>query len=167
MAAEGEAPASPAVAQPGAAPVPPPSADDAGTGTPPPDRPAPRGLGRYYAYQVVADVNLAGGIWILYLQDRGLSLAQIGLAEACFHLAPVTLELPSGSVADVLGRKWSLAIGALLVAVSAALMLAARSVWLVLPAMFLSGASYAFRSGAQQAFLYDALAERETTHRFA
>ncbi len=124
-------------------------------------------LGRYYAYQFVANVDLAGGIWILYLQDRGLSLAQIGLAEACFHLAPITLELPSGSLADVLGRKWSLAIGSLLVAVSAALMLAVESVWLALPAMYLGGASYAFRSGAQEAFLYDALAERGTSDRFA
>jgi hypothetical protein len=70
-------------------------------------------------------------------------------------------------LADVLGRKWSLAIGSVLVAASAALMLAAGSLWVVLAAMFLSGASYAFRSGAQQAFLYDAMAERATTERFA
>ena len=123
-------------------------------------------LGRFYAYKLVADFDLAGGIWILYLQHRGLSLAQIGLAEACFHLAPITLELPSGSLADVLGRKWSLVIGALLVAASSALMLTVESIWLALPAMYLSGASYAFRSGAQQAFLYDALAEHERTAGF-
>lgn len=124
-------------------------------------------LGRFYAHQLVSDVALTGGIWILYLQDRGFSLAEIGLAEACFHLAPVTLELPTGSLADAFGRKWSLAIGSLLVAGSAALMLAASSLWVVLPAMYLSGASFAFRSGAQQAFLYDALAERSGTGRFA
>lgn len=150
--------------QPGAAPALLPDVENGGEGGP-----ATRGardLGRYYTYQFVADINLVGGTWILYLQDRGLSLAQIGLAEACFHLAPIALGLPFGSLADTFGRKWSLAVGALLVAVSAALMLVARSVWLVLPAMFLSGASFAFRSGAQQAFLYDALAERETTGGF-
>jgi MFS family permease len=92
------------------------------------------------------------------LQDRGLSLGQIGLAESVFHLAPLTLELPTGSLADTFGRKWSLAVGSLLVAISAALMFAAHDLWLVLPAMYLQGASYTFRSGAQQAFLYDSLA---------
>ena len=155
-------------AQPGAAVVaapPPQGIETTGEAWPPPG--SVPSLRRYYAYQFVSNVELTGGVWILYLQHRGLSLAEIGLAEACFHLAPITLELPSGSMADVLGRKWSLAAGALLVATSAALMLAVRSVWLALPAMFLAGASFAFRSGAQQAYLYDALAERQTTDRFS
>src|SRR5688572_16625189 len=94
-------------------------------------------LGRYYGFHLVAEISLTGGIWILYLQHLGLSLTQIGIAEAVFHLAPITLELPSGSLADVFGRKWSLAISALCVALSAMLMLRADSLWLVLPAMYL------------------------------
>ncbi|MDP9354893.1 MAG: hypothetical protein M3R02_06345, partial [Chloroflexota bacterium] len=54
-------------------------------------------LRRYYGFQLLSEVNLTGGIWILFLQERGLSLGQIGLAEALFHLAPITLELPTGS----------------------------------------------------------------------
>jgi hypothetical protein len=50
-------------------------------------------------------MQLTGGIWILYLKSRGLSLAEIGLAESAFHLAPVLLELPSGSFADLVGRR--------------------------------------------------------------
>ncbi len=124
---------------------------------PEPPPPVPE-IRRFVGYQLLTEVSLTGGIWILYLQDRGLSLGQIGLAESVFHLAPLTLELPTGSFADTFGRKWSLAIGSLLVAISAALMLAAQDLWLVLPAMYLNGASYTFRSGAQQAFLYDSLA---------
>lgn len=124
-------------------------------------------LTRFYGYQLVAEISLTGGIWILYLQHLGLSLTQIGLAEAIFHLAPITLELPSGSLADVFGRKWSLAISSLCVALSAFLMLIADSFWMVLPAMYLSGASFAFRSGSAQAFLYDSLAERGGANAFA
>ncbi len=132
-------------------------------GTPPP---VPE-IRRFVGYQLLTEVSLTGGIWILYLQDRGLSLGEIGLAESVFHLAPLTLELPTGSLADTLGRKWSLAIGSVLVAVSAVLMLAAHDIWLVLPAMFLNGASYAFRSGAQRAFLYDSLAAGNAQDRFS
>ncbi|MBA2518163.1 MAG: MFS transporter, partial [Chloroflexia bacterium] len=121
-------------------------------------------LARFYGYQLVAEIGLTGGIWILYLQHLGLSLTQIGIAEAVFHLAPITLELPSGSLADVFGRKWALALSSLCVALAAFLMLMATTLanplLLVFPAMYLSGASFACRSGSAQAFLYDSLAER-------
>ena len=114
-------------------------------------------LRRFYVFQVVNDFSFTAGIWIIFLQSRGFSLAEIGLAESAFHLAPVTLEIPSGSIADVLGRKWSMTMGALLIAGSTALMFVADSLWLLLPAMYLNGAAYAFRSGAQQAFLFDSM----------
>jgi MFS family permease len=116
-------------------------------------------LRRFYAFQVINDFSFTAGIWIIFLQSRGFSLAEIGLAESAFHLAPITLELPSGSFADVLGRKWSMAAGALLMGGSTALMFVADSLWLLLPALYLNGAAYAFRSGSQQAFLFDSLDE--------
>ncbi|MFT4038945.1 MAG: MFS transporter, partial [Thermomicrobiales bacterium] len=123
-------------------------------------------LRRFYAFQIVNEFNFVSAIWIIFLQSRGFSLSQIGLAESFFHLAPVTLELPSGSIADILGRKWSMAMGALLIAVSTALMFVADSMWLLLPAMFLNGAAYAFRSGAQQAYLFDSLTDAPGGNRF-
>lgn len=125
------------------------------------------GLHRFFAFKVLAEFSFTGSIWILYLQHRGFSLAEIGLAESVFHLAPVTLELPSGSLADLFGRKWSLAFGPFLAALSALLILKADSMWWLLPAMFASGASYAFRSGATEAFLYDSLAEDRRASRYA
>ena len=123
-------------------------------------------LRRFYAFQVINDFSFTAGIWIIFLQSRGFSLAEIGLAESAFHLAPVTLELPSGSFADVLGRKWSMTAGALLISASTTLMFVADSLWLLLPAMYLNGAAYAFRSGAQQAFLFDSLDDEPSGTRF-
>jgi MFS family permease len=123
-------------------------------------------LRRFYAFQVINDFSFTASIWIIFLQSRGFSLAEIGLAESFFHLAPVTLELPSGSIADIFGRKWSMAVGALLIGVSAALMFVANSMWILLPAMYLNGAAFAFRSGAQQAYLFDSLGQAATGNRF-
>ena len=123
-------------------------------------------LRRFFVFQVVNDFSFTAGIWIIFLQSRGFSLAEIGLAESAFHLAPVTLELPSGSFADVLGRKWSMTASALLMAGSTTLMFVADSLWLLLPAMYLNGAAYAFRSGAQQAFLFDSLDGEPSGNRF-
>ena len=140
--------------------------DPAGGSEPPsPVIPVPD-LRRYVAYRLVSMVNLTGGIWILFLLDRGLSLVQVGLAEASFHLAPVLLELPSGSLADTFGRKWSLAVSSGLGVVSVLLMLAVQDIWLALPAMFLAGASMTFASGAGDAFLFDSMAAGGTSDRF-
>src|SRR5215217_1326782 len=119
-------------------------------------------LRRFYLFQTINEFSFTAGIWIIFLQSRGFSLAEIGLAESAFHLAPITLELPSGSFADVLGRKWSMTAGAALIAGSTALMFVADSLWLLLPALYLNGAAYAFRSGAQQAFLFDSLGNEPT-----
>lgn len=116
---------------------------------------------RFYLYTLLTRTEFTGGIWILYLKSRGLSLTEIGLAEAAFHLAPVLLELPSGSFADLVGRRWSLAIGSLLIAISTAVMFIADSLPLAMFALFLNGASYSFRSGADQAYLYESLGEQQ------
>jgi MFS family permease len=116
---------------------------------------------RFYAWKLTTDTQFTSAIWILYLQSRGLSLTEIGLSESAFHMAPLLLELPSGSFADLVGRRWSLAIGSLLIAVSSALMFMADSLPLAMVALFLNGASYSFRSGADQAYLYDSLGDRQ------
>lgn len=123
-------------------------------------------LRRYTAYRLASNIGLTNAIWVIFLHERGLSLGQIGLAEAAFHLAPVTLELPTGSLADTFGRKWSLALGGIMSALAALLMLAVDDIWLALPAMYLSGAAMTFASGAQEAFLYDSLAAGDSSDRF-
>jgi len=112
---------------------------------------------RFYAYHLTAQTAFFGAVWILYLQHRGYSLTEIGLAEAAFHLAPILLEIPSGSFADLVGRRWSLGVCSSLVVGSNILLWYGASLPIVLLALFLHGASYSFRSGADQAFLYDAL----------
>jgi MFS family permease len=112
---------------------------------------------RFYAWRVFSQMSFMGAIWILYLLHRGYSIAEIGLAEAAFHLAPILLELPSGSFADLAGRRWSLVVSSTLVLLGTIFLFSAATLPVVLIAMFLTGGSYSFRSGADQAFLYDAL----------
>ena len=50
----------------------------------------------------------AGSVWVMLLALRGFSLVEIGLAESVFHVVSLCCELPSGLLADVLGRKRTL-----------------------------------------------------------
>ncbi len=129
-----------------------------------PERGAPgHGIRRFYAFKLITEIQFTGGIWILYLKSQGLSLAEIGLSESAFHLAPVLLELPSGSFADLVGRRWSLAIGSFLIALSSLLLFFADTLPMAMLALFLNGASYSFRSGADQAYLFDSLGDRQSS----
>jgi MFS family permease len=116
-----------------------------------------RHIYRFVAWHLMSQIGFSSAIWILYLQHRGYSLTQIGIAEAVFHLAPILLEVPSGSFADLIGRRWALAVSSTLVFLSSLFMLSAATLPIVLIGMFLLGASFSFRSGADQAFLFDAL----------
>jgi fucose permease len=44
---------------------------------------------------------------------RGLSATEYGALQAIYYWAVMATEVPSGIVADRLGRKWTLALGAL------------------------------------------------------
>ncbi len=116
-----------------------------------------RSVRRFFLFQISTEMRFESAIWIIFLQSRGLSLAEVGLAESAFHLAPLLIELPSGSFADLVGRRWSLATGSLLVAVGAAVLWSAHSLPMAMFALFLQGASFSFRSGADQAYLFDTL----------
>ena len=76
---------------------------------------APAARGRlipFIAFQLLTIGSFTGSIWVLWLLHRGYSLGQIGIAEACYHIAKVALEVPTGAFADTIGRKWSLVISA-------------------------------------------------------
>jgi MFS family permease len=51
-------------------------------------------------------------VWVIYLQQRGLSLSRAALIDATFFVAAALAEIPTGIVADKFGRKTSMTAGA-------------------------------------------------------
>lgn len=109
----------------------------------------------FYMYLSLASFDVTRGIWILFLQHRGFSLAQIGLAESIFHLTSLLCEVPSGYLADRIGRKHSLYLGALCRMAGTVLIWWAPNLAWLFPAFILSALSYVFPSGADRALLYE------------
>ena len=66
-------------------------------------------------------VGLTTPITVLLAQARGLSLAEIGLLFTVHGVVVMALELPTGGLADVLGRRPVVVAGALLHVVSCVL----------------------------------------------
>ncbi|MBI5733910.1 MAG: MFS transporter [Candidatus Kerfeldbacteria bacterium] len=94
---------------------------------------------------------------VLFWQKNGLNLTQIMVLQAVFALAVVILEVPTGVVADRLGRKKSLLLGAAfrIIGFTAYALGFNFGQFMVAEVILAGGAS--FISGADTAFLYDSL----------
>ncbi len=98
---------------------------------------------------------------VLFWQDHGLSLTHITILQSVFALLMTLLEVPSGYIADVYGRKRTLVLGSLGVAGGAGIYWFAGGYGWFLIAEVLFASGFAMVSGADSAWLYDLLkAER-------
>ncbi len=93
----------------------------------------------------------------LLLLARGLSLVQISLIESIMIFTIFLMEVPTGILADRLGRKWSIAASTFLLMCAEFIFIFARSFeWYIFIAL-LTGTGFAFASGAMEALVYDSL----------
>jgi MFS family permease len=106
---------------------------------------------------------------ILFL-DFGLTLEQFALLNALWAVTIVVLEVPSGALADQLGRRRLVIASAVLMVLEMACLVfmprhgGALTFWVFALNRVLSGAAEACASGADEALTYDSLPEegRET-----
>ncbi len=96
-------------------------------------------------------------IIVLFYQDEGMSMADVLLLQAVFSVVIVLLEVPSGWVADVIGRRFSLLTGSTLGTAGFALYAASDGFWGFLVAELVLGVGASLVSGADSAMLYDSL----------
>ena len=99
----------------------------------------------------------AGSVWVLLLALRGFSLVEIGFAEAVFHAVSFCCELPSGLLADVLGRKWTLTASHVMFVLSTLLMVGSHGMVGVCLSLAVSALGYNFESGTREAITYESM----------
>lgn len=92
-----------------------------------------------------------------YTDGAHLSLTQVLILNSWFMFWCFALEVPTGTVADYFGRKWSLALGAV-VGGLACLLYASQMTFLnFLIGEILFAVAYTLHSGADEAMAYDTL----------
>ena len=102
-------------------------------------------------------VILPGAVLVLFAQSRGLSLAEIGLYGAVYSATAALLELPTGNLADKLGRKRVALAGYTLVIFSQLVLLFAFTLPAFLIYAVLGGLARALGSGALDAWYVKSL----------
>lgn len=101
----------------------------------------------------------AGSVWVLLLGLRGFSLVEIGIVESLFHMVSLCGELPSGLLADLLGRKRTLLLSQTMFALCALLMAASDGMAGVCIAMAANALAYNLQSGTREAITYESMLE--------
>jgi MFS family permease len=107
----------------------------------------------YGVYSAATNLTFTQAIWVIYLATRGYSPFAIGLFEMTFHLAKFLAEAPTGVFADLVGRRASLIVAALL-AFGGELLFLTPTGPLIALSFALQGVAFAFRGGADSALLW-------------
>lgn len=92
---------------------------------------------------------------VLLMLERGLGIAEAGLVVAAYSLVIIVLELPTGGLADVLGRKVVLSCSAAFNVLGLGLAAFADSLWLFLVSFAFKGVARALSSGPAEAWYVD------------
>ena len=117
----------------------------------------------FVAFRVLFNARFYYPVFTILFLDFGLSLSQFALLNTLWAVTIVLAEVPSGALADIIGRKRLLVTATLLMTLEMALIAFvplgnARVVFAVFCAnRILSGLAEALASGADEALAYDTL----------
>jgi MFS family permease len=126
--------------------------------------PTPRSIQRTYLSLLLGNTLAASLIWginTIFLLDAGLSNLEAFAANAFFTAGMVVFEVPTGIVADTIGRRTSYLLGTLTLSASSLLYVMLWQIegpfWAWAVVSLLLGLGFTFFSGAVEAWLVDAL----------
>src|SRR4029078_3745440 len=121
----------------------------------------------YYAFSFLAGFYIATGTTVLFERRLGLSFAQIFTLDAIYMLMFILFEIPSGALADLIGREKAL-IACLFTLVLAALATGnAQNFLHLFLSFFIWALVFSLISGSSDALLYDSLKRENLYHRIS
>ena len=122
-----------------------------------------RNLKRFMIFRLFYSARFYYPVLTILFLDYGLSLEQFGILNLVWALTIVLAEVPSGALADIVGRKRLLIFAAILMVIEMSLLVlvpigsSAVLFYVFLANRICSGLSEAAASGADEALAYDSL----------
>lgn len=120
-----------------------------------------RNIWLFYIFSFLSNALFWSAVLIPFLKGwGGLSQTKIQILQSWFMLSMFLMEVPTGMIADIFGKKISLILGALMPIFGNLVYTSSpNSFYIYFLGEFLFGLGYAFRSGADSAFIYELLRE--------
>lgn len=123
----------------------------------------PRNIPLFIAFRLLFNSRFYYPIFAVLQLDYGLTMEQFALLNAVWAASIVLLEVPSGALADMIGRKRMVVAASFLMVIEMAVIAfvplgnASLVFWAWVINRILSGAAEAAASGADEALAYDSL----------
>ena len=95
----------------------------------------------------------------LWYQDKGLSLTQVGTLNGIVTITIFLTNIPTGAMADKIGRKLAIIIAMGLQVLGEVLFLSSQTFWSFAIVSIVAGLGFSFMSGAFEALIFDTLKE--------
>lgn len=125
-----------------------------------------RDLRLFYLFRLLATSYLYVPIFMLFQEQRGLTFFERLALGGLYSVVAILAEVPTGVLADRIGRRRSMMTGALLMAVSSLIAFRAHGAPAFAVAEVLAAVSLAMCSGADSAYLYDLLSNGGVAHEY-
>lgn len=122
-----------------------------------------KNIPRLYLVKISKWFNMVMPVVVLFYQSNNMGMHEIFLLKAIYSVAIVAMEIPSGWMADVWGRKKTLILGSILGSLGFLIYSFSYGFMAFVVAEIILGIGHSFVSGADSAMLYDSLkADRKT-----
>lgn len=102
--------------------------------------------------------------YVIYFQEKGFSFFQISTLMAVFGITPLFFEMPTGVIADLYGRKFSVIVGEFLFGFSVLGVFLTSNYYLLILIFAIMGISVTFSSGAWEAWITDLLKSKRKSN---
>lgn len=119
------------------------------------------------AYRFLDTFVLIFPFYTVMFAAKGLSPGEIGVCLAAWSLSALSLEIPTGALADRLSRRWLLFTAQLFRGVGFALWVIFPNFWGFLAGLMMWGVKSALVSGTFEALLFDELKAEGREHEYA
>jgi hypothetical protein len=118
-----------------------------------------RNIAIYYLLTFTQSAAFVNGNWIFFWL-RFASFKDLGIFDAVSFAFGLLMEVPTGALADMLGKKYTMVAASLCLGIGFIVMGFATAVWMLVVGFWLAQIGWAFYSGAAQALAFDTLKER-------
>jgi MFS family permease len=114
-------------------------------------------LWKLFLYKFLSEFYLIAPVLIPYYLSHGLNSTQVFTIQACYAVSILALEIPSGYLADAVGRRRTLISGAVLFPAGIAVYAFGSGFATFILAEFILAFANSMRSGCDSALAYDTL----------
>ena len=125
-----------------------------------------RNIPGLYIIKISKWFNMVMPVVVLFYNNNGMGMHEIFLLKSIYSVAIVLMEIPSGYLADVWGRKKTLLLGSILGAAGFMMYSFSYGFFAFAMAEIVLGIGHSFISGADSAMLFDSLKEAGKENRY-